>query len=74
MFANVDDELTLSGPAILESIGAHFTICIKQIFEKIVERPEKGGKTTPETEFVYKLNLSLIIAEAQECIKAKKWN
>ena len=73
LFDNVDDELVLCGQAILESICADPIICIEEVFEKIVvKRSEKGTKTSPKTDFEFKLNIHLMIGEAQERIKAEK--
>ena len=73
MFDNVDNELVLCGQAILESICADPIICIEDVFEKIVVKiSEKGTKTSPKTDFEFKLNMPLMIGEAQECINAKK--
>ena len=71
LFHNVADELVLYGRATLESICGDPIDCIEEVlkFYPDVEESETNNETLAETGLESKLNMPLLIAEAQEKLK-----
>ena len=73
LFDKVADELVLYGQAILESICADPIVCIEEVLEFYDNKElEANNETISETCLEYKLNMPLLIAEAQEELKKIK--
>ena len=71
LFDNIASELVLYGQAILESICVDPIVCIEEVLEFYpdVEETETSNETIAETGLECKLNMPLLIAEAQEKLK-----